>query len=197
MFVVEAYDVAMRLRAGAAALLVVLAACGGGDGGDDGVATLSDDQAGDATSTTIDPEEAMLAFAECMRDNGADFPDPGAGGEIRVEVDESDEGAWRAAEEACGDLRPKMAPLSDAERAEITDGLLAQAACMRDRGWDMPDPQITTPADGGVQFLFPRKLDIDPEDPEFQADQGACREETGFDDAPLMGGSGGIGGVGG
>lgn len=184
----------MRIRAVAAVAFVALAACGGGGGdGDDGVATLGEDDGDATTTTTVDPEEAMLAFAACMRDNGVDFPDPGANGEISIQVGPDDEEAWREAEEACGDLRPQMAPMSEEERAEVTDQLLAQAECMRDRGWDMPDPEIITPADGGVQFRFSERLDIDPEDPEFQADQEACREETGLGDGPMMGG-GGFGG---
>ena len=187
----------MRLRAAIGTVaLVALAACGGGsDDGDDAVATLSaDDDGQETTTTTIDPEEAMLAFADCMRDEGVDFPDPGANGEIEIRVEARDEPAWRAAEEACGDLRPQMAPMSEEERAEISEQLLAQAACMRDLGWDMPDPEIRTPGDGGVQFLFPRQLDIDPEDPEFQADSETCRKESGLEDGPLMGGGGGFGG---
>ncbi|HYD10366.1 MAG TPA: hypothetical protein VEA78_09700 [Acidimicrobiales bacterium] len=188
----------MKLRAAAAAALVLLAACGGGGGGDgdDDVATLAEETgAEETTSTTVDPEEAMLAFASCMRDEGVAFPDPGPDGEIEIRVEESDEAAWRAAEGVCGHLRPEMAPMSEDEQAEVSDALLAQAACMRDLGWDMPDPEITTPADGGVQFRFPRKLDIDPDDPEFQADSETCHEESGLDDGALMGGgSGGFGG---
>ena len=188
----------MRLRAAAASAFVLLAACGGGGGGsgDDDVATLAEEAGADATtSTTIDFEEAMLAFAECMRDNGADFPDPGPNGEVEVRVEQSEEATWSAAEAECEDLRPEMAPLTEDQRTEITDQLLAQAACMREHGWDMPDPEIITPADGGVQFRFPRQLDIDVEDPEYQADHRECVEETGLDEGLLMGGGGG--GVGG
>lgn len=186
----------MRLRAAAmAAVLVGLSACGGDDRAGDELATLTDrDTGNETTTTTMDREKAMLAFAACMRDEGVDFPDPGPDGELRLEVDEGDEEAWRAAEQACEDLRPEMAPMTDAQQTELADQLLAQAACMRERGWDMPDPEITTPADGGVQFLFPRPLDIDFDDPEFQADNQACLEETGLDEGLLTGGEGGFGG---
>jgi hypothetical protein len=185
----------MRIRLAVTAVVVALAgtACGGGGGGEDGVATLSADEGDDTTTTTMDPEEAMLAFAECMRDNGVDFPDPGADGRQEIRIDARDEPTWRAAEEACEDLRPQMEPMSEEEQAQMTDQLLAQAACMRERGWDMPDPEIRTPGDGGVQFLFPKPLDIDPDDPEFKADSEACREESGMDDDQLFGG-GGFGG---
>ena len=174
----------MRLRATAAAALVLLAACGGGADGDDDVA---------ATPTTVDQEEAMLAFASCMREEGVDYPDPGPDGEIELRVEPGDAAAWEAAQEACGDLRPDMAPMPEAQQAELSDQLLAQAACMRDLGWDIPDPQIFTPADGGVQFLYPEPLDIDVDDPEYQEDHRACIEETGLDEGALTGG-GGFGG---
>ena len=185
----------MRLRALAAAALVALAACSGGGGDDDDVATLAEQTgAEETTSTTVDPEEAMLAFAGCMRDHGVDFPDPGPDGEVRIEVDEADEAAWAAADEACDDLRPEMAPMTDDQQSELADQLLAQAACMRDHGWDMPDPEIITPADGGVQFRYPHQLDIDVDDPEYQTDHRACVEETGLDEGLLTGGGGGVGG---
>jgi len=71
--------------------LAALAAGCGGPGGADGVATL------DGTSTTVtvaqraeegevDLEEALLAFAACMREEGIDMPDPelDAEGNVRL-----------------------------------------------------------------------------------------------------------------
>ena len=70
----------MKRLAALIALLVVVAACS--TGAEAEVATL-DDQV-DGTSEEVsndqldaDAEEAILAFARCMRDNGvSDFPDP-------------------------------------------------------------------------------------------------------------------------
>jgi len=171
----------MRIGATATVALVTLAACSGGG---DETAT---------TATSVDREERMLAFARCMRDNGIDYPDPAADGTIDVEVDPGDEPAWRGAEEACGDLRPASAPMPETQRVELADQLVAQAGCMREHGWDVPDPEVTTDGDGGVQFLYPRRLDIDMEDPEYQADHRACVEETGLDEGQL-GSGGGFGG---
>src|SRR5690348_3529272 len=88
------------LRSVAAAVLLgsltlALAACGkGDDGGGSQIASLGNTAttasdgatAGDGasganggdgeTSTTVDPEDAFLAFAQCMRDHGVDMPDP-------------------------------------------------------------------------------------------------------------------------
>lgn len=60
-------------------------------------------------------EDALLEFAECMRDHGIDMPDPSEGGFIgSTDGDEGDVGPavdfddpdFKAAQEACGDLLP-------------------------------------------------------------------------------------------
>jgi hypothetical protein len=51
-----------------------------------------------------DPEmrERMLAFAECMRDNGVEsFPDPQAGGGIQIGPEQADDPDFEAAQETC------------------------------------------------------------------------------------------------
>lgn len=62
---------------------------------------------------TIDPEiyEALLAYSECMRENGiSEFPDPEPGGGLRISGDmgfDTQSEEFQAAEEACEDLRPE------------------------------------------------------------------------------------------
>ncbi|HYD10365.1 MAG TPA: hypothetical protein VEA78_09695, partial [Acidimicrobiales bacterium] len=174
------------LIAAIGATSLLLAACGGGgDDGADDVATLTEgERYATTTSTTIDPEQAMLAFAECMRDNGVDFPDPGADGRHEISVEAAEEDEWQAAQEACEAHRPRMAPVSEEDRAEIEEQARAMAECMRDRGWNMPDPVVRTPGDGGVQVMQGAPDDIDFEDPDFQADHEACGEELGFEGGP-------------
>jgi hypothetical protein len=59
-------------------------------------------------------QEAALAFARCMRRHGIDIPDPqfeeGGRGRMRVPLGkiDPDDPEFRAAEEACGDLLPKL-----------------------------------------------------------------------------------------
>jgi len=84
--------------AAVAGLTLAAAGCGGGDASSsDDVASLGTDTASsDATDESTrgseppkDPEEAMLAFTECMRDQGVDMPDPappGQGGGRAVEI---------------------------------------------------------------------------------------------------------------
>jgi hypothetical protein len=71
-------------------------------------------------NATMDPELAdqLLEFAQCMRDEGIDFPDPQfSGGGVTVQIggpdgdgiDPSSE-AFQAAQEACGELLPGGGP---------------------------------------------------------------------------------------
>ncbi len=102
--------------------------------------------------TFEDREEALLAYAQCMRDNGIDMDDPQAGttrgrGFFRAGSDtgldlEGDE--FQAAQMACAPIleaaRPELDPAAQAERM---DELLLLAQCMRDNGIeDYPDPFI-------------------------------------------------------
>jgi hypothetical protein len=169
------------------ALLVIvaglLAACGNGSD-DDGVASLgSDEAAGDASpSSDVDQEEALQAFAECMREHGIeDFPDPQVDEDGGIQISAPDDAAGfdredlDAAMEACQDLLPQglEGGPSAEEQAALEDALLAYAQCMRDHGIDMPDPEFSG---GGV---IQRGGDIDPSDPAFQEADEACNHFLG------------------
>lgn len=177
----------------AAGLSLLLAACAGGGGGG-GVATLGDEAAGAATaSPSVDPEDALAEFAECMRENGIeDFPDPGisedggitivgpgSGGEEPVagaptEVDQEEMDAAMA---ACQELLPEGsgpgAGMSQEDQAALQDAMLEYAQCMRDHGIDMPDPEFSS--DGGAFTIEHGGDGLDPNDPDFQAADEQCR----------------------
>lgn len=187
------------LVAASTALLLagLLAACsdGGEDSGDgDGVASLDESDDGDdgadeaETSQAgglddINPaeiEEVELEFAQCMREEGVDFPDPG--GEIPQELydDPNFESASQACQpildEAIGDieLTPEM-------REEMQETMLAFAECMREEGVDYPDPQIDDSGMPGMEM----PEDWDPTDPEVQRAFEACGEiMAGLGEAP-------------
>ena len=158
------------MRSHITALLAVaalsLAACGG------------DDDAGAAGGEQPDrsTRQAMADFAECMRENGIDFPDPGTGGDRAVRVD-GDREDIRAAEEACADLRAKIEPpdLSDEQQAELKQAALAHSRCMREHGIDFPDPQFG--ADGGATIELAPGGEVDPDDPDFRKADEACKDE--------------------
>lgn len=198
-----------------AVIALVAAACGGGDS-DSGVASL--EVSGDevaaisdgAATAEVDQEEAVLAFAACMRDNGVDMEDPSvdADGNIRLNFrgnavpgeEGFDREAVRAAQEACAEYREVLSfGFEDRDNAEFEDQILEFAACMRDNGYDMADPDFSSfgPGGEGGEGEGPRGPfgAIDPEDPAFQAGLEACQEilsGTGPDGSgPRFGGGGG------
>jgi hypothetical protein len=118
-------------------------------------------------------ERARQEFAECMRENGIDFPDPGDG---PVKIDGRD-GDLRAAEEACAHLRENIEPpeISDEQREEFKEAALEHARCMREQGIDFPDP--TFGDDGGAQVRIRPGSGIDPDDPDFREAQEACADK--------------------
>ncbi len=179
----------------AAVIAIVLAGCGGGQ---DGVAVAADAPAATGSATTEAPgatseedaEEAMLAFAKCMREQGVDMddPTPDENGTLRFDMTRPDEGdreSMRTAMEACGDLMAAARPqVSDEDRAEREEQQLAFAKCMREQGIDMPDPS----SGGGPGSSGTR---IDPDDPATQKAMSACQDEVGGE---MFGGRGGPGG---
>ena len=178
--------------AGVLLAAAVLAACGDGDddgaSGDD-VASLGTDAASSTETSVagstppVDPDEAMLAFTECMRDHGVDMPDPqpagdGEGRVITMEGEEMDQERFEEAQEACEPLME--AAVGEIERdpereAEMREQMLEYAQCMRDHGIDMPDPTFSD--DGRVQIgAGSEGAEVDPEEME------AANEECAGDD---------------
>jgi hypothetical protein len=147
-------------------LALLLAACSG-DGESPSVASLETDSesvqdtgASDG-DTSADSEEAMLAFVQCLRDQGVDIADPtlDANGnlqlapiEFTVETDDPDEAALELEMAQFNEL---MAPCeeilsglvatgSSQDATEFEDALLEYAQCMRTNGVDMPDPDFSS-----------------------------------------------------
>jgi len=193
-----------RVMAGASMValsVALLGACGGGSGDDaddaSDVASLDDqDSSSDSspdgtvteTTTATDPEQAMLDFAECMRDHGIDMEDPQfdgeGGGGINLEATPENEDEIEAAQEACQPLLENArgnVELDPEREAELQEQMLAYAQCMRDRGIDMPDPVfsddgfvVQQAGPGGGSGGDPR------EDPDFEAANEACQPDEGF-----------------
>jgi hypothetical protein len=168
----------MTLRPLAAALLAAaalgLAACGG-----------EEETPASAASGATDDEkvrEAQVKFAECMRENGVDMPDPQAGGKQTFKVGgdsgispEEFERASKACEKYRKDIRPE---LTEEEQQEFKENALAHARCMREHGIDFPDP--TFDAEGGARVRLPGGSGkLNPEDPKFKAAEEACGDLMG------------------
>ena len=192
----------------AAALAVVGAACGGGDDAlaSSGVASVADAAsdpvasldasvpASEEASVEATDEEQVLAFAQCLRDEGLEVQDPTVAADGTVNIRDLFQGqaegqgppeGFRAAFDVCGDLIDGLqrAPGGDVDQSELQDSLLEFAQCVRDNGYDMPDPDFS--AGPGRPFG-----DIDQSDPTFVAAQEACSDILdGFGAAGPGGGS--------
>jgi hypothetical protein len=200
-------------------LLVVLvflaapvAACGKSGGSDDGVASVdgasndsgsSDDDSGSGSDNPRSNEEfqdAALEYAQCMREHGVDMPDPefdGEGGGVQMGLPQGeDQDTVEAADEACHEIMEEAVPegrtIDPEEQAELQDQLLEVAQCMREKGHDMPDPEVDE--SGRVTFgAGPGEGGEGTEpDEEFEQDMEDCQEDAGMD---MPGGDDGDGGA--
>jgi hypothetical protein len=195
-----------------AGLMVVAAACGGSDGGP-GVASLGATTATTASAAAgaeteeVDAEEAVSAFAECLRDEGLDIEDPTFDGEGRFgfnlggafrggpgNEDGPDEEFQAAFEECDGLLEGIAQNFERPDPGEIEDSLVAFADCMRGEGVDMADPDFSAQDEGpgGARLLFG---DLDLDDPTVAVAFETCQSELAF--GRLGGGPGGGGNNGG
>lgn len=167
----------------ALALTMSVTACGAEDD-DPSVATLggaSDDDGDGATDggeadSEAEIEEQALEFSQCMRENGVpDFPDPEIEDgrlQMRIEGGEMDQDAMEKAQEECEDLAPRGGGnFSEEDRQEMQDAFLEYAQCMRDNGYDMPDPDFGD-GEGG---MF--RMEGEPNDPAFTSAQEACEDK--------------------
>ncbi len=166
------------------AVSLVATACGGEDDVADGVASLSDQ----AMTTTVvaasaisSDEQALLAFTRCMRDEGVDLADPTVDADGNVGFSPSalaslrdiDQDAARAAFEECADhLEGVSLGFELLQDAQFQDDLVAFSQCMRDNGFDLPDPDFGSIAEPGGLYGD----QVDPNDPDFEAAFEACEE---------------------
>jgi len=188
--------------------LLVTACSGSGDGGD-GVATLestasqSNEVGDEPVAADVDAEQAMLDLAACMRDNGVDIEDPTVDADGNLQFGgfrprpgdgsgDVDRDAVQAAMEACGDLIDGVAlgfgGRGDFDITGMQDTLVEYAACMRENGYDMDDPDFSArgPGSGGGGGGGPFS-EINPDDPDFVAAQEICQSILG-DTFPGAGG---------
>jgi hypothetical protein len=195
----------LNLAVAALATTLALAACGSQPKTGSDVASLGATTTiagSDSTpTTTIDPQEAMLAYAQCMRDNGVDMPDPQMSsdgkGVIAIsggDANDSTGGPGKIDPEGqqFKDAQAKCEPLmkeavgsvevDPEQQAEMRKNLLAYAQCMRDHGVDFPDPVFS---DDGRVTMNASSDDSSPVDREaMDAANEACASLQG---APTFG----------
>ena len=166
--------------------------------------TPAPEQAAETVVEYADRDEALLAYAQCMRDNGIDMDDPDTsggrpgffrggpgGGEGEIDFFGDD---FQAAQAVCGDTlaaaRPEVDPEAEQERLEQQ---LQLAQCIRENGYpEYPDPAIGN--DGRLERTRGQgfaDIGIDPRSPEFQQVITACRDELGMEEVGF--GPGGLG----
>ena len=151
------------------ALGLLASACGGSDDSD-GVASLETEDtvaasvdAGDQSTDEVDAEQAMLDLAACLRDQGLDIEDPTVDADGNVQFGgfrgaaaegNVDREAMRAAMNSCQEQLDGVVlgfGGRDFDPTELEDTMVEYAACMRDNGYDMDDPDLSAfgPGSGG------------------------------------------------
>ncbi|GLZ04618.1 hypothetical protein Acsp03_20840 [Actinomadura sp. NBRC 104412] len=124
-------------------LLVGLAGCGGEDDGG-GVASAGGTaaKASVQASASLRPEDARLKFAQCMRENGIDMPDPQPDRNFRMELRrEGDRRKLQVALQKCRHLLEAAGMNFNLDDPEIRDAMVKFAQCARRNGIDIPDPK--------------------------------------------------------
>jgi hypothetical protein len=122
---------------------------------------------------------AGLQFSRCMRAHGVpNFPDPGSGGGISITSGngiDPNSSQFQSAQQACQKYLPVGKPPSPAQQAKMRATFLKFSACMRSHGVpSFPDPQFVG---GGVRVGI--KISpggVDPNSPQFQQAQNACKQ---------------------
>ncbi|MCM3923023.1 hypothetical protein ND748_15305 [Frankia sp. AiPs1] len=154
-------------------LLALVACSGSGDDAGGNPVAAASAAPGSAASPTGDP---MLSYAQCMRDNGVQVPDPQPSNPASLYqgVDTSSV-AFQTADKACAGIlagvvqeRGKQDP---DQLAAKNDELLALAGCLRSNGITVPDP---VPGQAGGPF----GKNLDRNDPAVSKALQACQPGT-------------------
>ncbi len=143
--------------------MVIFAACTIGGEESQGVLTIESTTATTVVDEETTFEEGVLEFAQCMREEGINFPDPTFDidgnpqfDNLEIENEEEFERAFENCEDILRNALPEQFDLDPEVEAALVDASLEFSQCMRDQGIDFPDPK---PGEFGF-FAF-RDADID------------------------------------
>ncbi len=185
-----------RLLTATALLSVALALAGcGGSSPSPGVAHLSpgkgtssasSESGGSSSESPASLQQAMIAFAKCMRANGVpNFPDPSSGAVPVRARGLINSPLFKAAQAKCHKLLPEGPGSGPPPSPQTLARFLRIARCMRRHGVsDFPDPRTTAPPKPfgsgiaelsdieGVILLFPAT--INQQSPVFTRAAAAC-----------------------
>jgi hypothetical protein len=163
----------LALPLSAAALF--FAACGADSGDPKSSADLKQDM-----------RQAALKYAKCMRQHGVDMPDPQFNaGRMTMQLggpgtSPADKPTMDRAQKACQKIMEsvKPPPMSKAEIAKARKRGLKMAQCMREHGYDFPDPQFGANGEMQQRIGGPGS-GIKPDDPRFQQAMQSCAKASG------------------
>jgi hypothetical protein len=125
----------------------------------------------------LDNEAKMMAFTQCMRDEGIELVDAGVDAEGNVQGPTLAEGVQVSREEfekamaGCGKHLEGLT--MGRERQDVTETLdqrVALATCLREKGYDVNDPTAETLDQWGKDF----RVEFDWDDPEAMAAYEEC-----------------------
>jgi hypothetical protein len=165
----------------AVAIALLLIACGSDSQDVPSLNAAGDRQEVESTAapgdSARDAEAAMMAFTECLREQGVDAYDPVVDAEGNVGKPELAQGVdpkseeLSAAWEACAHhLEGITFEKERVDLSEYLDQALATTTCLRDKGYDVDDPTAETLGEWKSSF----KDVINWDDPRQVADYEEC-----------------------
>ena len=164
--------------------MVIFAACTIGGEESQGVVTIESTTATTVVDEETTFEEGVLEFAQCMREEGINFPDPTFDidgnpqfDNLEIENEEEFERAFENCEDILRNALPEQFDLDPEVEAALVDASLEFSQCMRDQGIDFPDPK---PGEFGF-FAF-RDADIDFSSEAVQDAFEICQPENPLED---------------
>lgn len=165
-------------------LLSIFSACTIGGEESQGVVTIEPTTETTIVDEEITFEEGVLDFAQCMREEGINFPDPTFDidgnpqfDNLEIENEEEFESAFENCEDILRNALPEQFDLDPEVEAALVDASLEFSQCMRDQGIDFPDPK---PGEFGF-FAF-RDADIDFTSEAVQNAFEICQPENPLED---------------
>jgi len=165
-------------------LLSIFSACTIGGEESQGVVTIESTTETTTVDEEITFEEGVLDFAQCMREEGVNFPDPTFDidgnpqfDNLEIENEEEFENAFENCEDILRNALPEQFDLDPEVEAALVDASLEFSQCMREQGIDFPDPK---PGEFGF-FAF-RDADIDFTSEAVQNAFEICQPENPLED---------------
>ena len=165
-------------------MLSIFSACTIGGEESQGVVTIESTTETTIVDEEITFEEGVLDFAQCMREDGINFPDPTFDidgnpqfDNLEIENEEEFENAFENCEDILRNALPEQFDLDPEVEAALVDASLEFSQCMRDQGIDFPDPK---PGEFGF-FAF-RDADIDFTSEAVQNAFEICQPENPLED---------------